>query len=332
MATILAPRFRLLLGPAAIALVALSCGDGDGGTGPEMAPVATVAISPPAATIAPGGTVQLAAVAKNAAGGTLTDRSVSWSTSDATVATVSAAGLVTGVADGAVVITATSESKSGSAAITVSSPVDAVEVTPPSATILNAEDLQLAATTKDAAGNPLSDRAVTWSTDAGAVATVSATGTVRGVAPGTATITASAEGKSGTATITVTVLDVAGDWAFSETFSDPANNLTCTNEATFVLAPVAATFTGTADQTGECTVDGEPFDNAGTFEITAGSVQATAISFTQPGEFTCVYEGSLVENPPISASGTVSCTGLIDLFGQLNATGTWQMTRTAASP
>jgi hypothetical protein len=290
--------------------------------------VATVEISPPEATIAPSGTVQLAAAPKDAAGTTLTDRSVSWSTSDAAVATVSEAGLVTGVADGEAVITATSEGESGSAAITVRTPVAAVVVTPPSATILNGEDLQLAATTEDAAGNPLSDRAVTWSSNSAAVATVSSAGTVTGVAPGTATITASAEGKSGTATITVAVLDVAGEWAFSETFSDPAINLTCTNEATFALAQAGATFTGTADQTGDCTLDGEPIDNSGPYEIAEGNVQTTTIAFTEPSEVECVYQGSLVENPPTSASGTVSCTGFLGLFGPpVNATGTWQMTR-----
>jgi Bacterial Ig-like domain (group 2) len=328
MVTVLAPRVRLPIAAAVIALVGISCG-GDDGAGLGPAPVATVEVSPPEATIAPSGTVQLAAAPKDADGTTLTDRSVSWSTSNAPVATVSEAGLVTGVADGDAVITATSEGESGSAAITVRTAVAAVEVTPPSATILNGEDLLLAATTEDAAGNPLSDRAVTWSSNAAAVATVSSSGTVTGVAPGTATITASAEGKSGTATITVVaVLDVGGAWAFSETISVDNQTLTliCTNEATFALTQAGATFTGTSDQTGDCTLDGEPFDNSGTFEITEGNVQGIAITFTEPGEVECVYQGSLVENPPISASGTVSCIGFLGIVDP-PLTGTWQMTR-----
>jgi len=51
---------------------------------------------------------------------------------------------------------------------------------------------------------PLAGRVVTWTTSNAAVATVSASGFVTGVAQGTATITATSEGKSGTSTITVT--------------------------------------------------------------------------------------------------------------------------------
>jgi len=84
-----------------------------------LAPVATVLVSPATASISAGGAQQLAAALQDAAGNTLAGRLVTWSTTAAGVATVSASGLVTGVAAGAATITATSEGKSGSAAITV---------------------------------------------------------------------------------------------------------------------------------------------------------------------------------------------------------------------
>jgi len=60
--------------------------------------------------------------------------------------------------------------------------------------------VQLSATTKDAQGNTLSSRAITWSSSAEAVATVNATGLVTGVsAGGPVTITATSEGQLGTA-------------------------------------------------------------------------------------------------------------------------------------
>jgi hypothetical protein len=62
--------------------------------------------------------------------------------------------------------------------------------------------------TKDSAGNVLSGRVVTWATSAAGVTTVSSGGLVTAVAVGTATITATSEGKSGTAAITVTVSTV----------------------------------------------------------------------------------------------------------------------------
>ena len=48
-----------------------------------------------------------------------------------------------------------------------------------------------------------SDRAVAWSSSDRSVVTVDKTGTVQGLKPGTATVTATAEGKSGTCTVTV---------------------------------------------------------------------------------------------------------------------------------
>jgi uncharacterized protein YjdB len=326
MSIIIVRRAPLLITVVVSLIAGLSCGGGGDVTAPTA--VATVTIAPAVATIAPTETVQLTASAKDAAGNTLADREVTWSTTDAAVATVSQAGLVSGVAEGSARIMATSEDKAGEAEITVRTPVASVEVTPSAETILNGEELQLTAAAKDAAGNTLSDRALTWSSSAPAVASVTSSGNVTGIAPGTATIMANTEGKSGTASITVAVLNVAGGWTFSETFSDPAINLTCNNQATFTLAQSGATFTGTSDQTGDCTLDNEPFDNSGTFGITEGSVQSTAIAFTEPGQVQCVYQGTLVDNPPTSASGTVSCTGLLDLFGpEVNATGTWEMTR-----
>jgi uncharacterized protein YjdB len=61
----------------------------------------------------------------------------------------------------------------------------------------------LTATLKDAAGNVLTGRTVTWTSSLGAIATVSSTGVVTGQSPGTATITATSEGKTGTATVVV---------------------------------------------------------------------------------------------------------------------------------
>ena len=64
--------------------------------------------------------------------------------------------------------------------------------------------MQLTATLKDASGNTLSGRTVTWSSSNTSVATVSSSGLVSAVTPGSATVTAASEGKTGTASITVT--------------------------------------------------------------------------------------------------------------------------------
>ena len=134
----------------------------------------------------------------------MTDSTVSWAKSDPSVATVSAGGLVRGVAAGSATITATSEGKSGTSVITVTNvPVASVTVTPAITSLLMGATLQLTATLTDALGNPLSGRLVTWATSAPAVAGVSGTGLVTGLGAGAVSITATSEGQSGSAAVSV---------------------------------------------------------------------------------------------------------------------------------
>ncbi len=167
-------------------------------------PVASLSVSPASASLSTGQTTQLTATPRDASGNPLSGRAVSWSTSNAAVATVNSGGLVTGAAAGSATITATSEGKSGTSAITVTSvPVASITVSPASANVLVGQTVQLIATPKDASGNPLSGRTVTWASNNTSVATVSSSGLVTGATAGSATITATSEGQSGTSAVTV---------------------------------------------------------------------------------------------------------------------------------
>src|SRR5258706_1329048 len=173
-------------------------------------PVASVTVNPSSATIRVGTSTQLTAVPQDASGAPLSGRVVTWATSDGAVATVNASGLVSSSAVGSATITATSEGQSGTSTITVTNvPVATVTLSPASATIGVGGTQQLSAVTKDSAANTLTGRVLTWSSSNTAVASVNATGLVSAVAAGSATITATSEGKSGTAAITVTVVPVA---------------------------------------------------------------------------------------------------------------------------
>ena len=142
-----------------------------------------------------GSKVQLSATPKDSAGNTLTGRTITWSSNAPAVATVSASGLVSAVALGSASVTATSEGKSGTATITVTIvPVASVTITPASASLLVGATQQLSAVTKDSAGNVLSGRVVTWSSNAVGTAGVSSSGLVSAVAAGLATVTAASEG------------------------------------------------------------------------------------------------------------------------------------------
>jgi len=170
-----------------------------------VTPVASVTVTPASASVLVGGTAQLTATPKDASGNPLLGRVVTWQSSSAGIATVNSTGLVTGVAQGSATVTATSEGQSGTSAITVTvPPVASVAVTPASANVFVGGTAQLTATPKDASGNPLAGRVVTWQSGNTGIATVNSTGLVTGVAQGSATVTATSEGQSGTSAITVT--------------------------------------------------------------------------------------------------------------------------------
>jgi hypothetical protein len=94
--------------------------------------------------------------------------------------------------------------------------VASVEVSPDTATRRAGATIQLAATVRDTTGAELDGYPVTWSSSRPGVAAVDESGRVSAVAPGTAVVTALAEGKSDSATLTVwrpEVLVGAGDIA-----------------------------------------------------------------------------------------------------------------------
>lgn len=94
-----------------------STADPPGNTG--AAPVAQVQVAPAAPALIIGDSVQLTATTRDSTGALLTGRTVTWSTSNALLATVSATGMVKGIAVGGVTITATSETITGTANVAV---------------------------------------------------------------------------------------------------------------------------------------------------------------------------------------------------------------------
>jgi uncharacterized protein YjdB len=104
------------------------------------------------------------------------------------------------------VVTTASGWPADTASITVTTtpvPVSSVAITPGSANLAVNDTTTLKATLTDATGAMLFGRPITWSSSDGAVAQVLATGFVRGIGPGTATITATSETHSGSAVVTV---------------------------------------------------------------------------------------------------------------------------------
>lgn len=108
-------------------------GGGGGGGNPPPTPVAVASITLPAdnGIAFVGAAKSIPAVVKGADGSTLTDRTISWTSSNTAIATVGATGApgsATGVAEGTAVLTATVEGKSATMTVYVrKTPTDLAE-------------------------------------------------------------------------------------------------------------------------------------------------------------------------------------------------------------
>ena len=165
-------------------------------------PVQSVSLDKTSLELTEGGTGTLiATVEPNNA----TNKNVTWSTSNASIATVNN-GEVTAVSAGTATITATADGKSATCTVTVTAatvPVTGVTLNKTSTSLYVGDTETLTPTiTPDNATN----KNVTWSSDDTSVATVDASGLVTAVARGTAVITATAaDGSGANASCTVTV-------------------------------------------------------------------------------------------------------------------------------
>lgn len=159
-------------------------------------PVTSVTLNKTTASLKVGETVTLAATVNPS---DATDKSVTWTTSDATVATVSN-GVVTAKKLGTATITAKAGEKTASCSITViPTPVTSVTLNKTSASLKVGEIVTLTATIGP---DDATDKTVTWTTSDATVATVS-NGVITAKKIGTATITAKAGDKTATCLITV---------------------------------------------------------------------------------------------------------------------------------
>ena len=173
--------------------------------------VASVAVTLDTARLTPGQPAQASAIMRDVQNNVLGGRAVSYSSSSPAIATVNpSSGAVVGVAPGTTQITATSEGIAGARTLTVVPPVASVTITipagPPASpgTVVNAT-----AVLRDAQGNTLTGRPVSWLSNNPAIATVSPLGVITAVSPGVSTIIASSEGQQGSLQFTVQAPPVA---------------------------------------------------------------------------------------------------------------------------
>ena len=153
-----------------------------------------------------GGTAQLTATVKP---DDATNKNVTWSSDDTSVATVDATGKVTAVSAGTATITVTTvdQSKTATCEVTVTAatvPVTGVTLSQNEAHLYYNRTPNTLTLTATVAPDNATNQAVTWTSSNPSVATVE-NGVVTAVAPGTAVITVTTQDGNHTATCTVTV-------------------------------------------------------------------------------------------------------------------------------
>ncbi|GAA0134850.1 hypothetical protein YSY43_16900 [Paenibacillus sp. YSY-4.3] len=147
-------------------------------------------LTPATLGLEPGMNRSLTAIVRDQKGNPMTGASISWSTSDSGVAAVNDRGLISAKAEGTATITAAAGQITAAATVQVGvlqpttlALTGADEVYATQSTIVNA-------TLKDQFGQILKGKTLAWSSSDASIATVSVTGEVKGLKPGTATITA----------------------------------------------------------------------------------------------------------------------------------------------
>lgn len=189
---------NILLGTAVLALAATACKTPEG----EGEQPVSVVLDREQVRMTVGDELQLKASV------TPKDMELEWSSDNTASVTVSGDGLLTAVAEGTATVTVKAGEETDECVVTVTAAqVESVEIDKDYLDIKVGETAVLTASVlpEEAAGVT-----VEWTSSDASVATVAADGTVTGLVPGTAVVTATASGKSDQCIVTVDGIDVEG--------------------------------------------------------------------------------------------------------------------------
>lgn len=302
---------------------------------------ASVTLAPLATTLNVGATQTLTPTVRDATQVPITPTpGLTWTTSAATVATVSQAGVVTAVAPGSATITAqTANGIRGTATVSILGVPATLTLTPQSATLGVGATQAFAALVRDATGLDITATSpVTWTSGNTSVANVSTTGVVTAVANGATTITArTANNVTAGASVTVGTTSTYSGRVFDFETNTGITGATITfNSGGQVIRTV------TSDAAGNYTsgsIVGGPFD----IQITANGYTSANIAGAASNGAQTLEAIPLVKTA--AGGGTISgtvlnattnqqivATGTLDLYAGVNTTtGTILATTTTAT-
>lgn len=323
-------RGAIPLAVCSLLVAAVACEDDDGPTGldDDVETVEFTTAGPIDLEI--GSTSQLAFEIRDAGGNLIDpdDVDVTFTSSSQTIATVSTAGLITPVAPGTATITIQVGTISDTITVNIGPEISSIDIVDTELDLVSDETSTFEIEVLNAAGDPVTDPNLTFTSSNNAVVTVDDDGTLTAVGPGTATITAAGGGESDTFEVTV-FADASGGLSapigssFTVATGDAVeiNDLFEVRDAGGVIIPdaelVFATTTGgivNVDAAGELTGVAP-----GTTLVTVTSPDATGSSTVR---LNVVDVGALDVFEVSPATATVAVAGIVDLGLGVEADGT----------
>lgn len=305
-------RGAIPLAACSLLAAAAACEDDDGPTGldDDVETVEFTTTGPVDLEI--GSTSQLAFEIRDAGGDLIDpdDVNLTFTSSSQTIATVSTSGLITPVAPGTATITARVGTISDTITVVVGPEISSIDIVDTELDLVSDETSTFEIEVLNAAGGPVTDPNLTFTSSNNAVVTVDDDGTLTAVGPGTATITASGGGESDAFEVTV--------------FADASGGLS---------APVGSSFTVATGDAVEINDLFEVRDAGGVIIPDAELVFATTtggiVDVDAAGELTGLAPGTTlvtVTSPDATGSSTVRLNvvdvGSLDVFQVSPATAT----------
>lgn len=247
----------------------------------------TVSVAPTTLTLPVNGSATIVGTAFNCDGNTIRNKRVSFSSSNAAVATVTPEGNVIAIAVGTTTISAVADGKSAAVQVTVTPERAAtVIITPSTITLRRTNTRQLAAVARTAQNQVIEGRTFRWNSSNTAIASVDQSGLVRALTAGTVTITAESDQTVGQSQVIVTEVPIGScslsPTSFKVTTSQSVQpQLTLRDTASNVIPTLGRPVAWTSSNENVATVTQTGFATtrrAGTANITASSVEYPTVT------------------------------------------------------
>jgi len=205
-------NYKFTLGAMLSAGLAFGCGIGS--AGPSVVRIDNISVTPPRFTLLTAQAAELEITVTTSRGENGGVEQLVWSTTGGVVSSNGIIGNVRRITYQApvtpgtyfLIVTTVTGAPADTASFTVTNtvvPVSGIAVSPNNVTFAVGDTSRLRATLTDSTGAVLVGRPITWTSSDNGIVTVVATGQIRGMASGSATITATQETHSAGAAVTV---------------------------------------------------------------------------------------------------------------------------------